>query len=103
MTIDENEAAISGLLRERSEAKWRRTALESELRTAGKSLNDIGSALKNLSAGAMGNRVDHILPKFENVPPICDLKRVKEMLEELKDLQARLDQLNRSASRMEID
>jgi hypothetical protein len=103
MTSDEKEAAISGLLRERSEAKWRRTALESELRTAGKSLYDVGSALKNLSAGAMGSRVDNILPKFANVPAICDLKRVKEMLEELKELQMRLDRLNYSASQMGID
>lgn len=103
MTTDEKEAAISGLLRERSEAKWRRTALETELRTAGKSLCDIGSALKNLSAGAIGSRVDYILPKFANVPAICDLNSMKEMLEELRELQKRLDQLNHSASQMGID
>ena len=103
MTIDQKETAISGLLKERCEAKWRRTALENELRSAGKSLCDIGSALKNPSAGAMGNRVDYILPKFANVPVICDLKRMKEMLEELKELQMRLDQLNHRASQMGID
>ncbi len=103
MTIGEREAAISGLLSKRSEARKRRIALEGELRAAGKSLYDIGGALKHASAGTMVNRVDHILPKFATVPAICDLGKVKEVLEELKELQARLDQLNRSASQMGID
>jgi hypothetical protein len=103
MTTEEKEAAISGLLKERSRAKWRRLALEGELRTAGKSLYDIGSALKNQSMGTMGSRVDYILPKFDNVPATCDLNRVREMLEELKELQTRLNQLNQSASQMGID
>jgi hypothetical protein len=103
MTIEEKEAAISGLLRKRSETKRRRIALESELRTAGKSLHDIGGALKHLSGSTMGSRVDYILPKFAAVPAICDLARVKEMLEELKELQIKLDQLNHSASQMGID
>jgi hypothetical protein len=103
MTINGNEATTSDLLRERAQAKWRRTALECELRTAGKSLYEIGSALKNMSAGATAGRVDYILPKFANVPPFCDLGKVKQMLEELKDLQMRLNQLNLSASQMDID
>jgi hypothetical protein len=103
MTIEEKEAAISRLLRKRSEAKRRRAALEGELRAAGKSLYDVGGALKHLSGSAMGSRVDYILPKFAAVPPICDLGRVKEMLEELKELQIRLDQLNHSASQMGVD
>jgi hypothetical protein len=103
MTMDEKEAAILGLLRNRSEAKRRRLALEGELKTAGRSLYDIGGALKHVSGGTLGNRVDYILPKFAAVPEICDLGKVKEMLEELKELQARLDQLNRNASQMGID
>ncbi len=102
MTIDEQEVGIARLRGKRSEAR-RRRVLEGELRMAGKSLYDIGGALKHLSGTAMGNRVDYILPKFAAVPAICDLGRVKEMLEELKELQTLLDQLNHSASQMGID
>jgi hypothetical protein len=103
MQIDEREAEINGLLSKRSEARRRRAALENELRTAGRSLSDIGGALKNLGGSTLGNRVDYILPKFANVPAICDLGRIKEMLHELKNVQTRLEQLKENASQLGID
>jgi hypothetical protein len=103
MTIDEEEVAIAGLLKKRIEAKRRRAALESELRIAGKSLYEVGGALKKVSCGSMGSRVDHILPMLAAVPAICDLGRVKMLLEELKELESRLDQLHHSASQLGID
>jgi len=103
MTIDEREAEISRLSKKRSETKRRRAELESELRTAGKSLYDIGGALKHVSGGAMGSRADCILSKFATVPEACGLGRLKEMLEELKEVQSRLDQLKHTAAKMEIE
>jgi len=103
MAIDEEAAAIAGLLKKRIEAKRHRAALESELRIAGKSLYEVGGALKNVSCGSMGGRVDHILPMLAAVPTICDLGRMKMLLEELKELESHLDQLNRSASQLGID
>ena len=103
MAIDEEAAAIAGLLKKRIEAKRHRAALESELRIAGKSLYEVGGALKNVSCGSMGGRVDHILPMLAAVPAICDLGRVRILLEELKELESHLDQLNRSASQLGID
>jgi hypothetical protein len=103
MPADERDLAIRGLLTRRSEARRRRAALATELRLAGKSLYDLGGALKHASGISLGSRVDHILPKFANVPAVCDLGRLKVMLEELKELEARLAQLNRSASEIGID
>ncbi len=103
MTIDKEEVASAGLLKKRIEAKRRRAALESELRIAGKSLYEVGGALRNASCGSMGGRVDHILPMLAAVPAICDLGRVRILLEELKELESLLDQLNYSASQLGID
>jgi hypothetical protein len=100
---DERDAAIRGLLTMRSEARRRKAALASELRMAGKSLYDLGGALKHASGNSLGSRVDHILPKLANVPPVCDLGRLKLLLEELKELESQLAQLNRSASEIGID
>jgi hypothetical protein len=106
MTSDEQEDAILRLVRERGEVKRHRAALEKELREAGKSLYEIGSALKRACAGGMRNGrngVDYVLPKLHNVPAICDLSRVAAMLEELKKVETRLAHLNRIASEMGID
>jgi hypothetical protein len=99
----EGDAAIRGLLTLRSEARRRRAALANELRTMGKSLYDLGGALKHARGNSMGSRVDHILPKLANVPAVCDLGRLRLMLEELKELDARLAQLNRTISEIGID
>jgi hypothetical protein len=100
---DERDVAIQRLLTKRSEARRRRAALSTELRMAGTCLHDIGGALKHACGNSMGSRVDHILPKLANVPAVCDLGRLKLMLEELKELEAQLAQLNRSASEIGID
>jgi len=102
MTLDD-DAAAAQLFRERSEARRHRAALETELRTAGKSLHGIGGALRHLSCANIGNRVDHILRELADAPTICDLGRVRALLEELKELETRLDHLNRCASQMGID
>jgi hypothetical protein len=103
MIIDEQEAAISGLFKKRSETRRRRSELENELRMAGKSLYDIGGALKRLSSGSAGSRVNYILPMLDAVPAVCNLSQVKVMLEELKELETHLAQLNHIASQMGID
>jgi hypothetical protein len=103
MTIDEQDEAILRLVRERGEVKRQRAALERELRTAGKSLYDIGAALKNASGGRIRNGIDDVLSKLHSVPAICDLRRVATMLEELKVVEVRLAQLNRIASEMGMD
>jgi hypothetical protein len=102
-SADERDAAIRGLLTKRGEARRRRAALATELRTAGQSLYDLGGALKHASRSSMGSRVDRILPKLAKVPAVCDLERLKSMLEELKEVETRLAQLNRSASELGID
>lgn len=102
-TIDERDAAIAILLKKRAEAKRRRVDLESELRAAGKSLYDIGGALRNVTGGSMGSRVDYILPKLAKVPAICDLGRLRILLEELKEVEVYLAQLKHNASEMEVD
>jgi len=103
MVLDEREAAVSVLLKKRSESRRRRTAIENELRAAGRSLYDIGGALKHVSNRTLRSRADDILTKFADVPEICDLGGMKKMLEELRELQILLDQLNRSASQMGLD
>jgi hypothetical protein len=103
VAVDEEEVAIRGLLAMRSEARRRRAALASELRIAGKSLSELGGALKYASGNSMGSRVDLILPKLAKVPAVCDLGRLKLMLEELKELEMQLARLNRSASEIGID
>jgi chorismate mutase len=103
MMIDEQDNAILRLVKERGEAKRRRAALERELRAAGKSLCDIGGALKNSSVVRFRNGIDNVLPKLQSVPAICDLSRVTTMLEELKEVETRLAQLNRIAAEMGID
>jgi len=103
MAIDEKDDAILRLVRERSEAKRHRAELKRELRETGKSLYDIGGALKYACGGRIGNGIDYLLPKLHSAPAICDLSRVTTMLEELKELETRLAQLNRIASEIGID
>jgi hypothetical protein len=103
MITHEQDATVSGLLKKRIETRRRRAAIKSELRNAGKSLCDIGGALKHISGSSTSSRVDYILPKLETVPMNCDFARMKAMLEELKELEIRLVRLNHSDSQMEID
>ncbi len=103
MAIDVRDATISGLLTKRNEAKRRKAALESELRTAGESLHDIGGVLRYLNGASARSRTDYILQKLSHVPAICDLGGMRQMLEELKDLELRLAQLKQSTSQTGID
>jgi|SRR5208283_4404484 len=103
MAIDERDATMLGLLTRRNEAKRRKAVLESELRTAGKSLHDIGGVLRYLNGASARSRTDYILQKLSHVPAICDLGGMRQMLEELKDLETRLAQLKHSTSQTGID
>ncbi|MGA9673645.1 MAG: hypothetical protein WBQ94_30920 [Terracidiphilus sp.] len=106
MTIGEQDDAILRLVRERGETKRHRAALERELREVGKCLYDIGGVLKHACGSRIRNGrngIDYVLPKLHSVPAICDLSRVTTMLEELKEADSRLAQLNRIASEMGID
>jgi hypothetical protein len=99
----EQDSAILKLIRERLETKRRSAVLKHELRAAGKSLYDIGVALKHSSPGQIGNRIDYLLPKLRSAQDICELETVQARLEELKKVEMRLADLNRIASEMGID
>jgi len=104
MSNEEQEVAILRLVKQRFEAKKRKTLLVNELRTAGQSLSEIGSALKSVNAsGPSQETPEFILPQIDKAPSICGLERIKAMLEELRDTQKNLAQLNRSAADLGID
>jgi hypothetical protein len=104
MSNEEQDVAILRLVKQRFEAKKRKTLLENELRTAGQSLSEIGSALKSVNAsGPSQETPEFILPQIDKAPSICRLERIKAMLEELRDTQKNLAQLNRSAADLGID
>lgn len=103
MPTDEKNDEILKLIRERAEARKRRAALEKELKAVGKSLYEIGGALKHVCGGRIGNGIDYVLPKIHSAPPSCDLSTLAAMLEELKRIETALAQLNRMAIEMEID
>lgn len=104
MSGDEQDAAIVRLVKDRGEAKRRRALLESELRAAGQSLWEIGGSLRSVKAGGSHQESPaYILPYVDKAPEICRLDRVKAMLEELRDLEGRISQLNRSAAELGID
>ena len=101
MKIHEQE--ILKLIRERTETKKRSAMLKNELRAAGKSLYDIGGALKHASPSQIGSRIDYLLPKLRSAQDICELGSVQARLEELREVETRLANLNRMASEMGID
>jgi len=103
MTNDKQDDAVLSLVRERIEIKRRRASLKSELRAAGKSLYEIGSALKHASPDRIGSKIEYLLPKLRNAQNIWELGEVRARLEELKEVEARLAHLNRIASGMGID
>jgi hypothetical protein len=55
MSGDEQDAAILRLVKERSDVRKRKTLIESELQSAGRSLHEIGSVLKHFSGGTYDN------------------------------------------------
>jgi hypothetical protein len=101
MSDSEQDAAIGRLVRQRSEAKRRKILLENELRSAGKSLSDIGEVLKHFSGGPYDN-VDRVLPLIDIAPDICGLERVRSMLKELAQLKEDLALLDRSVAEFGI-
>lgn len=103
MPMDDQDDAILKLVRERAETKRRRAALGYELRIAGKSLYDIGGALKHTSIRRIGTGIDRLLPKLRSAHDICELSRVRASLEELKEVELRLAQLDRIASQLGIE
>ncbi|HSY31269.1 MAG TPA: hypothetical protein VLA42_04715 [Verrucomicrobiae bacterium] len=103
MSDQEQDDAILRIVKLRSEAKKRRTLLESELTTAGQSLWEIGRSLKAISGPEFIGAAAAILPQIDKAPDICELNRIRTMLEELKKLEATLIQLKRSATDLGID
>jgi hypothetical protein len=103
MKTDEQATAVLKLIRERAETKKRSAVLKSELRAAGRSLYDIGGALKHSSPSQIGSRIDYLLPKLRSAQEICELGAVQALLEELKEIEMRLADLNRMASELGID
>lgn len=97
------DTVILSLLRERIATKRRRAALKIELRAAGKSLYDIGSALKHASPGRIASKIEYLLPKLRSVQGIWELAEVRARLEELKKVEARLADLDQIAAGMGID
>jgi len=103
MSGDEQDAAILRVVKQRSEAKKRKLLLESELRSAGDSLYDIGGTLKHISGGLLQGSADHVLAQITKAPKICNLEQIKAMFEELKGLETTLTQLNLTAAGLGID
>jgi hypothetical protein len=103
MKTEEQGTAILKLIKERIETKRRSALLKSELRAAGRSLYDIGGALKHSSPGQIGSRIDYLLPKLRSAQESCELGLVQARLEELREVEMRLADLNRMASELEID
>ena len=104
MSSDEQDQAILRLVKQRHEAKKRKAALQSELREAGKHLWEIGGSLKSVSSeSSAGQTPSSILSSVTKAPDICGLDRIKSMLEELRDAEQTIADLNRSASELGID
>jgi hypothetical protein len=103
MSNTEEDAALLRFVRERSAAKQRRALLESELRVAGRALFSIGGALREVTASGTANYTPRfILPEVQQAPEICGLDRIQQMLQELKDIQAQLEVMDRQAVELGI-
>jgi hypothetical protein len=102
MSDEEQDAAIARLVRQRSEAKKRKALLENELRTAGRSLWEIGGSLKDVNTSGFNNSVANLIPQIAKAPDICGLDRIKAMLEELERLYRLIEELNRGAKELGI-
>jgi hypothetical protein len=104
MSNDERDAAILRLVKTRAEAKRRKNLLETELRAAGSSLYSIGTELREIGFSTSAQASPGaILQRVATAPDICELVRVKTMLEELKELNENLKQLAISAATEGID
>jgi hypothetical protein len=104
MSNDEHDMAILRLVKGRGEAKRRKALLESELRTAGKALSEIGSGLRSVSSsGAVHETPGYLLQKVAQSPEICGFARLGTVLGELKEVDEDLRQLNQTARELGID
>lgn len=103
MSGDEQDAALLRIVKQRSEAKKRKSLLESELRAAGESLYEIGGALRHVNGGSFPGFLDNILSRIAKAPDTCSLDRIRTKSKELQELEMTLAQLNRSATELGID
>jgi hypothetical protein len=104
MSNDERDTAILRLVKNRAEAKRRKNLLETELRAAGASLYSIGTELREIGfSTSVQASPGAILQRVVMAPNICELVRVKGMLEELKEVNENLKQLAISAATEGID
>lgn len=104
MSNAEQDAALLRLIRERSDAKRRRTLLESELRTAGRSLWSIGGILKDVvSVGNAAYAPSMALSEVNKAPRICDMESIRQMLQELDELQCQIETMDRQARDLGVD
>ena len=99
---DEQDHAIARIVKRRSELRKRKALIESELRTAGEFLDDIGSSLKIIGNGTP-EWYANIAKQIQEAPEICELRRIEVMVAELKGIYAEFVQLNRSAAEVGID
>jgi|ERR1035437_3608742 hypothetical protein len=102
MSNDEQDQAIVRIVKKRAELRKRKALIESELRAAGESLDDIGSSLKHISNGNL-EWYANIGKRIQEAPKICELTRIKEMIDELREIYAAFVELNRNAAEAGID
>ncbi len=102
MSIEEGNAAIGALVKERAECRRKVALLVNELETAGKHLYEVGEALRYLPVNGKQSAMHHILPLLESCPEVVVSKitaRFVAYLEAANDLVV----LNTRASEVEID
>jgi hypothetical protein len=102
MSSDEQDQAIVRIVKRRAELRKRKALIESELRAAGESLDDIGSSLKHISNGTP-EWYANLATKIQGSPEICELKRIKAMVNELGEIYGAFVELNRNAAEAGID
>lgn len=104
MSTEEQDAALLRLVRRRSEAKRKKSLIESELREAGRKLSDVGGLLRHVGDSGTGtDRPEYALSEVRKAPEICGLSRIEAMLSELKSLNEELEGLNRAARECGVD
>lgn len=103
MSNEEQKEAILRVVMQRTEARKRLALLENELRTAGKSLSDIGDGLKHMSAAAYEYKPSYLIPKIDAAPAICGLERIRAMLVEIEETAKTLAELRKTAEEIGID
>jgi hypothetical protein len=104
MSDAEQDIAIARLVKDRTAVRRQMALLESELQAAGRAFFEIGGQLRNVKGvGSFNETPGAILSSVEKAPTICDLGRIKIMLEELRASEKTMAQLNHTASLLGID